>query len=146
MAIRTATAEWHGDLAKGSGRMRLGNGAFNGCYDFQSRMKDGQGTNPEELLGAAHAGCFSMALAHQLTQAGYPVERIQTAAKVHFDRDITGGWSIPVIELAAEARVPGITTAKFAEQAQIAKENCPVSKALASVHIRLIATLVGSAA
>ena len=146
MAIRTATAEWHGDLENGTGRMRLGKGAFNGCFDLRSRMDDGPGTNPEELLGAAHAGCFSMALAHQLTEAGYSVERIQTAAKVHFDRNKAGGWSISMIELAAEARVPGITTVAFAEQAQLARENCPVSRALASVDIRLNATLVAAAA
>jgi len=146
MTIRTATAEWYGDLAKGSGRMRLGTGAFNGCFDLRSRMDDGPGTNPEELLGAAHAGCFSMALAHQLSQAGYSVERIETTAKVHFERDKAGGWSIPLIELTAEARAHGISTAVFAEQAEKARKNCPVSKALASVDIRLNATLVAAAA
>lgn len=84
MAIRTADAEWHGDLAKGSGRMRLGNGAFEGPYDFRSRMGEGRGTNPEELLGAAHAGCFSMALALELANAGFIVKSIHTVARGSF--------------------------------------------------------------
>jgi osmotically inducible protein OsmC len=141
MAIRTAEAEWRGNLAQGSGRMTLGSGAFEGPYDFRSRMGDGKGTNPEELLGAAHAGCFSMALALQLTNAGYNVGRIHTAAKVYFDeRD--RGWSIHRIDLDAEASVPGITRAASEEQAQNAKTNCPVSRALSGVDIRLSAKLL----
>jgi osmotically inducible protein OsmC len=140
MTTRTATAEWRGGLEKGFGRMRLGSGAFEGTYDFRSRMGDGTGTNPEELIGAAHAGCFSMALAHQLTQMRFTVVSIETTAKVRFE-DGKGGWSIPSIDLIARADVPGISPALFAEQARQAKENCPVSKALAGVDIHLTATL-----
>jgi osmotically inducible protein OsmC len=141
MAIRTADAEWHGNLAQGSGHMRLGSGAFEGPYDFRSRMGDGGGTNPEELLGAAHAGCFSMALALQLTNAGFTDKRTHTTAKVHFEeRD--GGWSIHRIDLDTEASVSDVAAATFEEQAQIAKKNCPVSRALSGVDIHLRAKLV----
>ena len=141
MATRRADAEWRGNLQQGSGHMRLGSGAFDGPYDFRSRMGDGAGTNPEELLGAAHAGCFSMALAAQLTQAGFTPERIHTSAKVHFDQQ-AAGWTIHTIELDTEGAVPGIDAAKFAELAEGAKKNCPVSRALAGVEIKLTAKLV----
>jgi osmotically inducible protein OsmC len=141
MAIRTADAEWHGNLLQGSGHMRLGSGAFEGPYDFRSRMGDGKGTNPEELLGAAHAGCFSMALALQLTNEGFTVKRIHTTAKVHFEeRD--GAWSIQRIDLDTEASVSGIAAPVFEELAQSAKKNCPVSRALSGVDIRLLAKLL----
>jgi osmotically inducible protein OsmC len=141
MAIRTADAEWRGNLAQGTGHMRLGSGAFEGPYDFRSRMGDGKGTNPEELLGAAHAGCFSMALALQLTNEGFTVKRIHTTATVHFEeRD--GGWSIQRIDLDTEASVSGIAAAAFEELAQSAKKNCPVSRALSGVDIRLLAKLL----
>jgi osmotically inducible protein OsmC len=141
MAIRTADAEWRGNLAQGSGHMRLGSGAFDGPYDFRSRMGDGKGTNPEELLGAAHAGCFSMALALQLTNEGFTVKRIHTTAKVHFEeRD--GAWSIQRIDLDTEASVSGIAAPVFEELAQSAKKNCPVSRALSGVDIRLLAKLL----
>jgi lipoyl-dependent peroxiredoxin len=141
MAIRTADAEWRGNLARGSGQMRLGSGTFEGPYDFRSRMGDGKGTNPEELLGAAHAGCFSMALALQLTNANFAVERIHTTAKVHFEeRD--GRWSIHRIDLDTEASVSDIAAAAFEEQAQSAKKNCPVSRALSGVDIHLRAKLL----
>jgi len=93
MAIRTADAEWRGNLAQGSGHMRFGSGAFDGPYDFRSRMGEGKGTNPEELLGAAHAGCFSMALALELTKAGATVKSIYTTAKVHFEERTEDGRS-----------------------------------------------------
>ena len=141
MAIRTSDAEWRGNPAQGSGHMRLGSGAFDAPYDFRSRMGDGKGTNPEELLGAAHAGCFSMALSAQLTQAGFAVGRIHTKAQVHFDQR-AGSWSIHAIDLETDAVVPGISSADFEEQAQTAKQNCPVSRALAGVDIRLTAKLV----
>ena len=141
MAIRTADAEWCGNLSQGSGHMRLGSGAFEGPYDFRSRMGDGKGTNPEDFLGAAQARCFSMALALQLTRAGFVVERIHTTANVHFDeRD--GGWSIHRIDLDAEASISNITAAVFEEQAQGAKRNCLVSRALAGVDINLRTTLL----
>src|SRR6185312_2772247 len=122
MATRTADAEWRGNLAQGSGHMRLGSGAFEGSYDFRSRMGEGNGTNPEELLGAAHAGCFSMALAPQLNNAGFTVKDIHTRAKVHFEeRD--GGWSIQRIDLDTEGSVSNVTAAAFEEFAQNAKKN-----------------------
>jgi osmotically inducible protein OsmC len=140
MPIRTANAEWKGDLQSGAGHMRLGSGAFDGPYDFRSRMGDGAGTNPEELIGAAHAGCFSMALAAQLGGAGFKVDSIKTGAKVHFG-PVDGGFAITQIELDTEASIPGIDDAAFQEQAQTAKKNCPVSKALAGVEITLTAKL-----
>jgi len=141
MAIRTADAEWHGDLAHGSGHMRFGSGAFDGPYDFRSRMGEGKGTNPEELLGAAHAGCFSMALALQLSNAGFTVKSIDTTAKVHFEeRDV--GWSIHRIDLDTEASISNVTAAAFEEYAQNAKKNCPVSRALSGVDIHLRAKLL----
>ena len=141
MAIRTADPEWHGDLAHGSGHMRFGSGAFDGPYDFRSRMAEGKGTNPEELLGAAHAGCFSMALALQLTNAGIAVKSIHTTARVHFEeRD--GGWSIHRIDLDTEASISEMAAAAFEEHAQKAKKNCPISRALSGVDIHLRAKLL----
>lgn len=141
MPIRTANAEWKGDLQSGAGHMRLGSGAFDGAYDFRSRMGDGAGTNPEELIGAAHAGCFSMALSAQLGGAGFTPDSIKTNAKVHFG-PVEGGFAISRIELETEASVPGIDDAAFQQQAETAKKNCPVSKALAGVEIVLSARLV----
>jgi osmotically inducible protein OsmC len=120
--------------------MRLGSGAFEGSYSFKSRMEDGPGTNPEELIGAAHAGCFSMALANGLTQAGHKPQEIRTTASVHFDK-AEQGWGITRIELATEGNVPGIDDASFKRLAEEAKKNCPVSKALAATPITLNATL-----
>jgi osmotically inducible protein OsmC len=141
MAVRTADAEWQGDLQQGRGHMRFGSGAFDGVYDFRSRMGDGKGTNPEELIAAAHAGCFSMALAATLKGAGFAPERVHTTAKAHFDqRD--GNWTIHTIELDTEASVPGIPAADFQKLAETAKANCPVSRALAAVDIRLTAKLL----
>lgn len=140
MPTRTADAEWNGDLPTGSGRMRLGSGAFDGPYDFRSRMESGGGTNPEELIGAAHAGCFSMAFAAQLGGSGHKPEHIATSAKVHFNKT-DGGWTIDRIELSTRARVPGLDEAEFQRIAENAKANCPVSRALAGVDIQLQATL-----
>jgi len=141
MAIRTPDAEWHGDLVHGSGQMRFGNGAFDGPYDFRSRMGEGKGTNPEELLGAAHAGCFSMALALQLTNAGITVKSIHTTPRAHFkERD--GGWSIHRIDLDTEASISDMAAAAFEEHAQSAKRNCPISRALSGVDIHLRARLL----
>lgn len=140
MPVRTADAEWKGNLIDGSGTMKLGSGAFSGPYSFRSRMEQGTGTNPEELIGAAHAGCFSMALSAMLSQAGFPPESIHTTAKVHFEKQ-GEGFGIPRIELNTEAKVPGIDEAAFQQHAQGAKQNCPVSKALAGVEIQLTAKL-----
>jgi osmotically inducible protein OsmC len=142
MVTRKADAEWQGDLRSGKGHMSLGSGAFSGSYSFPSRFEAGEGTNPEELIGAAHAGCFSMALAAGLSAAGHAPESIRTTATVHLEKQ-DGGFAITRIELATQARVPGIEAPAFAEQAQKAKENCPVSKALAGTTIELDAQLVG---
>src|SRR5437660_10128784 len=107
MPVRTAEARWQRSLQDGSGTMRLGSGAFEGSYGFKSRMEDGPGTNPEELLGAAHAGCFSMALAFALTKEGTPPEHIHTKAEVHFGPK-DGGFAISRIDLHTEAKVSGI--------------------------------------
>ncbi len=140
MPLRSANAVWEGDLRSGKGRMRLGSGAYEGAYSFSSRFEAGTGTNPEELIGAAHAGCFSMALSAGLSAAGFPPKRIQTGAKVHLEK-AGEGFKITRIELQTEAEVPGIDAARFHEQAETAKKNCPVSKALAGVQIDLQATL-----
>lgn len=141
MASRVAEADWQGNLTQGQGKVRLGSGAFEGAYSYRSRMEDGRGTNPEELLGAAHASCFSMALAAQLTAAGYEPQRIFTRARVHLERS-GERYSISRIELELEASVPGLDEGSFHEHAEIAKTTCPVSKALAGAPIELEATLV----
>lgn len=142
MAIRTADAEWQGNLQNGQGHLRLGSGAYEGNYSFRSRMGDGAGgTNPEELIGAAHAGCFSMALSAMLAGAGFTPTRVHTTARVHFN-PIEGGFAIGPIDLETEAVVPGIDEATFQRIAQDAKVGCPVSQALASTPINLKATLV----
>ena len=140
MPVRTAEARWQRSLQDGSGTMRLGSGAFEGSYSFKSRMEDGAGTNPEELIGAAHAGCFSMAFASGLSQAGHKPQEIRTVASVHFDKT-DQGWGISRIDLATEGNVPGIDEATFKRLAEDAKKNCPVSKALAATPITLQATL-----
>ncbi len=142
MAIRTSEAEWRGDLKTGQGGMKLGSGAFEGAYSYQSRFEDGKGTNPEELLGAAHAGCFSMALAAALAGAGHTATKIHTTAKVHFGPQPGGGFAITRVDLVTEGSVPGIDAATFEQTAAGAKENCPVSKALKAIEITLSARLV----
>ncbi|MPY89665.1 MAG: OsmC family peroxiredoxin [Luteitalea sp.] len=140
MAIRTSEAEWRGNLREGEGKVKLGSGAFEGTYSFPSRFESGKGTNPEELIGAAHAGCFSMALAAGLGRAGYTPTRIQTTAKVHLDK-VGEGFEITTIELETHAEVPGIDEAAFTREAESAKANCPVSKALKGPTITLAAHL-----
>jgi len=120
--------------------MRLGSGAFEGSYSYKSRMENGPGTNPEELIGAAHAGCFSMALANHLSKEGHEPQEIRTTASVHFDKT-DQGWSITRIDLATEGHVPGIDEASFKGIAKEAKRDCPVSRALAATPITLSATL-----
>jgi len=143
MPIRTAEAEWKGNLFEGQGRMKMGT-AYDGPYTFKSRMEDGAGTNPEELIAAAHAGCYSMALSAGLAKAGYAPKRVHTKASVHFDK-VGDGFAITSIDLSTEADVPGIDSAKFQEMAEGAKKGCPVSKALAATTINLQAKLVHSA-
>ncbi|HXU73659.1 MAG TPA: OsmC family protein [Polyangia bacterium] len=130
--IRTADAEWKGTLKEGSGIMKLGSGAYEGQYSFKSRFENGSGTNPEELIAAAHAGCFTMALSNALATAGHTVERAHTTAKVDFGRDDKGPV-IQKIELVGEVKAPGLTDAALQEIAKKAKEGCPVSRALAAV-------------
>ena len=142
MPTRKAEAGWQGNLAEGSGRLKVGSGAFDGPYSFKSRFEDGQSaTNPEELIGAAHAGCFTMALTAQLSRAGITPTRIHTDAKVKLEK-IGEGFSITSIELETEANIPGIDEGTFQKHALDAKLNCPVSKALAGTNIRLNAKLL----
>jgi osmotically inducible protein OsmC len=128
-------------LKAGSGTMKLGSGAYEGPYSFQSRFESGSGTNPEELIGAAEAGCFSMALSSNLEKAGHAPKNIRTTATVKLEI-VGGGPKITTIDLAVEAEVPGIDQAKFNEQAELTKKNCPVSVALAGTQINLDAKLV----
>ena len=141
MPIHKAAAAWHGTFADGEGTMRLGSGAFEGAYSYRSRMEEGPGTNPEELLGAAHAGCFSMSLARRLSADGYSPERIHTEARVCFGR-AGEGYAISRIDLRTEAEVPGVDEGLFLGKAEAAKRDCAVSKALAGVEIGLEANLV----
>ena len=142
MPTRKAEAEWRGDLKSGQGQLKLGSGAYEGNYSFRTRMGDGQGgTNPEELIGAAHAACYSMALSAALSGAGYTPTRVHTSANVHFNQ-VEGGFAINPIELVTEAVIPGIDEATFQQLAEGAKKNCPVSKALAATEIRLNAKLL----
>lgn len=141
MAIRSASAEWKGNLRDGEGHVKLASGAFEGSYSFRSRFGDDTAhTNPEELIGAAHAGCFSMAFANALATAGFTATSVQTTAKVHLN-SVDGGFAITPIELETVAIVPGIDQAQFQQIAESAKQNCPVSKVLAGAEIKLTATL-----
>src|SRR5437762_9190310 len=158
MAKRTASAVWEGTLREGKGRMSLGSGATLRAltpdpspsgrgefqYSFASRFEEGTGTNPEELIGAAHAGCFSMALAAGLTKAGHNPTRISTKASVSLEK-VSEGFKITTIELNTEAEVPGIDEKTFLDAAETAKKNCPVSQALAGTEIKLNAKLVKTA-
>jgi osmotically inducible protein OsmC len=144
MPARKATAHWDGSFKEGGGTVAVGSGTFEGPYGYRSRFEDGPGTNPEELIGAAHAGCFSMAFALALSDAGHAPDSIDTNATVHFGPDTAGdGFAISRIDLVTTARVPGIEQAQFDELAATAKAGCPVSKALAAVEITLDATLEG---
>jgi osmotically inducible protein OsmC len=133
MPKRTASARWDGSLQEGSGTMRMASGAYEGPYSFQSRFEEGDGTNPEELIAAAHAGCFSMALSLGLGQAGHDPESVETEATVQLDK-VGDGFAITRILLRTRARVPGIDADEFQQQAQAAKEGCPVSQALGGVE------------
>ncbi|MBX9581270.1 MAG: OsmC family protein [Gemmataceae bacterium] len=142
MPVRSSEAAWEGDLKSGKGTVKLESGAFSGPYSFQSRFESGTGTNPEELIAAAHAGCFSMALSHALASAGFPPKRVHTVAKVHLEK-VPDGFAIPKIDLVTDADVPNITPEAFQEYAAKAKAGCPVSKVLAGAEIALDAKLVG---
>ncbi|GAB4450511.1 MAG: OsmC family protein [Anaerolineae bacterium] len=142
MPVRNAEAVWEGNLKQGKGVMKLGSGAFDGPFSFSTRFEEEPGTNPEELIGAAHAGCFSMFLSAVLTNAGFPPNRIHTTAKVHLGQVDGAPW-ITKIELTTEAEVPGVDEATFMEQVEASKNGCPVSKALAGVkEVTVNATLL----
>ena len=139
---RTAQASWRGTVAEGGGRLGLGSGAFEGPFTLQARVEDGQpGANPEELIGAAHAGCFTMSLADQLSEAGHPPTELRTTARVRLEQR-PEGFRITRITLTAEGEVPGVDETRFQELAERAKTTCPVSLALAGTEIALEARLL----
>jgi osmotically inducible protein OsmC len=141
MATRNASAQWQGNLQEGDGRMALGSGTWEGPFTFKSRFEEGEGTNPEELIGAAEAGCFTMQLSHNLAQAGHTVESVQTQAKVHI-RNVDGNQTITKIDLITRGRVPGLDEETFKRTADETREACIVSRALAAVgEITVDATL-----
>jgi lipoyl-dependent peroxiredoxin len=137
MATTQASAVWNGTLKEGNGTMKLPKGNYEGPFTYASRFENGQGTNPEELIGAAHAGCFSMFLSALLTNANHPPKSVQTTAKVHLGE----GPTINLIELETTGDVPGLTLEQFQEFADKAKAGCPVSKALSAVETKLTAKL-----
>jgi osmotically inducible protein OsmC len=142
MPTRKAEAEWEGNLAEGSGKLKVGSGAFEGPYSFKSRFVEGQAaTNPEELLGAAHAGCFTMALTAGLSRAGIKAKRIHTEARVKLEK-VGEAFSITQIDLEMEAEIPDVDDAAFQKYALDAKQNCPLSKALAATQISMTAKLL----
>ena len=140
MVTRKSEAEWRGGLKDGHGKMKLGSGAYEGEYSFPSRFESGKGTNPEELIAAAHAGCFSMALSAGLGKAGFTPTRIHTTATVHLNK-VGEGFEINQIDLRTEAEIPNIDEKTFKEQADSAKANCPVSKLYKGAQINLEAQL-----
>lgn len=142
MIDRHADARWEGDLKGGKGRIKLGSGAFEGPYTFDTRFEKAPGTNPEELLGAAHAACFTMALSHMLAGAGHVPTSVETTATVHLDK-VGDGFSITGIDLKTVGRVPGLAEAEFQKWAENSRANCILSRALA-VPIRLEARLDNS--
>lgn len=141
MPVRSAEAEWHGSLREGNGKLRLGSGAYEGGYSWSSRFEDGAGTNPEELLAAAHAGCYSMALSSNLGKAGFTPTEIHTRVRVKIEQ-VEGKNRITQIWLETEAKVTGIDDARFQEIAESVKQGCPVSVALSAVPMELVARLV----
>lgn len=142
MPVRSAKAEWRGDLRNGKGTLETETGAASGAYSFSSRFEEGTGTNPEELIAAAHAACFSMALSGRLAGAGHAPDSVRTTARVHIDR-ADEGFAITRIDLVSRARVPGMDAEAFGREAEAAKAGCPVSQALSAVQITLDAALEG---
>ncbi len=140
MITRRSEAEWRGGLKDGAGKIKFGSGAYEGPYNFSSRFEGGAATNPEELMAASHAGCFSMAFSLFLGMANFTATRIHTTAAVKLEQ-VGGGFDITHIQLTMEAEIPGITNDQFQELAKQAKENCPISKALKAVPIELTAAL-----
>ena len=142
MPVRTADAQWEGNLKDGKGTMRLGGGAYEGPYTFSSRFEEGSGTNPEELIAGAHAGCFSMKFSADLDAAGATPHSVHTTANVHLDK-VEGGFKITRIHLVSEAQVDGIDEAKFQEVAESSRQNCPISGLVTGAEITVEAKLVG---
>jgi len=141
MPIRTASARWQGNLTEGSGTIRTGKGGLEGAYSFKSRFEEGEGTNPEELIGAAHAGCFSMALSKALADAGFTPTSVETTARVHLDKT-DAGMTVTRIDLETVGDVPGIDEAEFTKLAEAAKAGCPISRLLSpGAEITLTARL-----
>jgi osmotically inducible protein OsmC len=141
MPIRTADARWEGNLTEGSGTVKTGKGGLSGNYSFKSRFEEGEGTNPEELIAAAHAGCFSMAFSKGLADAGFTPTSVDTTAKVHLDKT-DAGMSVTRIDLETVGDVPGIDEGTFQKVAEDAKANCPISRLLSpGAEITLTATL-----
>jgi osmotically inducible protein OsmC len=141
MALRSGSAEWQGDLQGGSGKLTVGDGVFEGNYSFASRFEEGEGTNPEELIAAAHAACFTMAFSNILATNGHTPDSVKTNARVVL-KEVDGAPTIARIELKADGSVPGIDEDEFKRLADEAKRDCPVSRALAGVpEIELEATL-----
>jgi len=138
--IRHADAEWKGSLKEGSGQVKTETGALSSAYSFRSRFEGGGETNPEELIAAAHAACFSMALSAALSAAGHVPTSVRTTAAVHLDK-VEGGFAITKIEIDTTGNVPGLDAATFEKFAGEAKKGCPVSKALAATEIHLNAKL-----
>ena len=141
MPVRTASALWEGDLKGGKGKMKMQSGSYEGAYSFSSRFEEGTGTNPEELIAAAHAGCFSMAFSNGLAKAGFTPKRVSTTAKVHLEK-VGEGFKITTIELNTEGDVPGIGEEKFLEIGEGAKKNCPISQLVTGANVRLNAKLL----
>jgi osmotically inducible protein OsmC len=141
MPVRSADAVWEGDVPSGKGTMRFGGGAFEGQYSFSSRFEEGAGTNPEELIAAAHAGCFSMFISGVLAKAGHTPTKVETTAKVRLEK-VDDAWTVTRSDLVCEAAVPGIGDAAFQEAAEAAKKGCPISRLL-NTEIALEAKLVG---
>ena len=138
MSVRNASAVWNGTLKEGNGSMRAGSGAFDVAFTYATRFEESPGTNPEELVGAAQAGCFSMFLAAVLTDAGFPPVQIRTAAKVHLEQ----GPRITLVELDTEAEVPNVDEKTFLEKVDLSKKNCPISLALTGPELRVTARLI----
>ncbi len=140
MAARTADAVWQGGLQDGQGTMKMASGAYEGAYSFRSRFADGAGTNPEELIAAAHAGCFSMALSNQLEEAGHEDPAVQTTALVHLEQ-LPAGFTVTRVDLTTTGTVDGLDAEGFVAYAEKAKETCTVSRLFSSAEITVSATL-----
>ena len=142
MTIRNGSAEWHGNVESGSGTVTVGDGVFEGPYSYDSRFGEGKGTNPEQLIAAAHASCFTMALSNILSAAGHPPESLRTNARVQL-RNIEGAPTLARIDLETEGHVPGVDEQQFKDYAEQAKSACPVSRALAGIPEIVLTTKLG---